>query len=162
MKKAGIAVLVVMLALSQATQAEENAHRKLAEELMVIMDVQKNIEQMFQQIKQMQMNQFKNMNLSQEATARAQSLVDRIMTLISREMSWDNLKDEYIHLYVSVFTQDELQGLVEFYKSPLGRKFLAKMPALMQESIQLAQARVRKITPEIQRITEEIQSLSKN
>jgi uncharacterized protein len=40
-----------------------------------------------------------------------------------------------VPIYDKHFEADELEALLAFYESPAGRKLLAKMPAVMQESV---------------------------
>ncbi len=45
------------------------------------------------------------------------------------------LVDRVVPIYDKYFTGEELKGLIAFYQSPLGRKVIAAMPLLMQESM---------------------------
>jgi len=71
-------------------------------------------------------------------------------------------------LYDKFFTEDELKGLLSFYKSPVGQKSIVVMPALMQESMQRASEMILpKIEPIITEVLEEekqrwIKSTKKN
>jgi hypothetical protein len=46
-------------------------------------------------------------------------------------------KEMIIPLYDKYFTLDDLRGLSAFYASPLGKKAITVMPALMQEGMQV-------------------------
>ena len=45
-----------------------------------------------------------------------------------------SIHDELVLIYAKHFTRDELTKLIDFYKTPLGRKALTEMPAISQES----------------------------
>ena len=49
-----------------------------------------------------------------------------------------------------MFTEDELQDLIDFYKSPLGQKMLKKQPELMKATMQKMQVEMSKVMPKIQ------------
>ena len=49
-----------------------------------------------------------------------------------------------------MFTEEELQGLIDFYKSPVGNKFLEKQPELMAATMNRMQTEMAKIMPKIQ------------
>lgn len=51
-------------------------------------------------------------------------------------MKADEILDQLVPVYAKRFTMAELQELIVFYSSPTGKKFLANMPDIMQESIQ--------------------------
>ncbi|MDG5497122.1 DUF2059 domain-containing protein [Niveispirillum sp. BGYR6] len=48
-------------------------------------------------------------------------------------------------LYASNFTVDEMDQIITFYRTPVGRKSLQQMPQIMQQSMALGQAWASKI-----------------
>lgn len=61
---------------------------------------------------------------------------------MKEEMSWATLKPLYVQLYQESFTQEEVDGLVAFYRSPAGAALTDKMPLVMQKTMVLVQSRV--------------------
>jgi TonB family protein len=53
------------------------------------------------------------------------------------------------------FTDEELDALLVFYRSPAGQSMVEKLPALTAQSFQLAQARVTAILPQIQQMAQD-------
>ena len=51
----------------------------------------------------------------------------------------EQLLTAMIPAYQHHFTSDEVEGLIKFYKSPLGQKLVAQMPATMTEAAQSGQ-----------------------
>jgi hypothetical protein len=49
------------------------------------------------------------------------------------------LMDQIAGLYAAELTLDELNGIVGFYKSPIGAKFAAVQPGIMRQSMVLGQ-----------------------
>jgi hypothetical protein len=45
--------------------------------------------------------------------------------------------------------------MLQFYKSPSGKAVIAKMPAVMQSSLQAAQARLASLMPKLKQLQEE-------
>lgn len=155
MKRMYVLVIVLSLILVQGAWTGEDTHRELAEKLLLLMDAQKNIEQSFEMVKQMQMTQLKRMKLPGGATDKAQAVQQKIMDFLAKEMSWDKLKDDYISIYAETFTEEELKGLIEFYKSPVGQKFIQKTPELMKRSMEITQKQMADIMPKIREIMKE-------
>jgi hypothetical protein len=58
------------------------------------------------------------------------------------------LQDSLALLYATRFTVDDLQGLIAFYESPLGRRFVAQHPVLVEESSAMSQRWARSMTDE--------------
>ena len=74
------------------------------------------------------------------------------------DVFWDVMKkkfqtDEFISMYIPIykkhFAHDEIKELIKFYESPIGRKMVEKMPAIMQESTAIGQQWGEKIGAEI-------------
>ena len=61
----------------------------------------------------------------------------------------DELLGKMVPLYAARFTEAELDELLAFYRSPIGRKTTEAMPALMQESMELAATEAQSSVPEI-------------
>ncbi|MDY7022719.1 MAG: DUF2059 domain-containing protein [Cyanobacteriota bacterium] len=72
------------------------------------------------------------------------------------------VEEVYYPLYDKYFTEDDLRVLIDFYKSPTGRKTIEVMPQLLQESIQrtteVIGSTVTRIMQEI--IAEELQRIN--
>lgn len=81
--------------------------------------------------------------------------IDRVRSELrawwSELFSWDEMRNVYADLYMAVFSEQELRELVEFYRSPIGRKLITRMPELMQRSMQASMERVQRLMPEFQR-----------
>lgn len=61
----------------------------------------------------------------------------------------DDFVDLIAPVYAKHFTHDEIISLRNFYKTPLGQKVIATMPAVMQESMALGGAWGQKLGEEI-------------
>lgn len=61
----------------------------------------------------------------------------------------------YAPVYARNFTEAEIDGMVEFYSSPLGRRMVEQMPAVMRDGMAAAQEQIQ------QRAAEAVQALQK-
>lgn len=150
--------LVVMLCVSVLTSpafAEGGERMKLAEELLGLMKFERNIEKSFEAARQMQLAQVRSMTLSAFDAAAAREVRERTMDFMQQQLSWKNLKDEFVAAYAETFSEDELKGLVAFYKSPTGRSYVDKVPMVMQKSSEITQRRMLEIAPKVQEIVRE-------
>jgi hypothetical protein len=72
----------------------------------------------------------------QTLTPERQAILDRMrtkMTTVVNEMlNWDVLQPIYVRTYQASLTQDELDGMINFYQSPAGQAYIKKMPLIMQ------------------------------
>jgi hypothetical protein len=63
------------------------------------------------------------------------------------------MKPVYVSLYAETFTPDELQGLIDFYKTPVGQKYIEKQPQLQAAIMQKSQSMMKDIMPLILKST---------
>jgi hypothetical protein len=87
--------------------------------------------------------------------------VDSLMPVLLDGMNarLDELTNEIAELYARNFSADEMRQVTAFYRTPVGQKFLEKMPALAQQSLSLGQAWGQQVAVELQ--TQMIEELRK-
>ena len=70
---------------------------------------------------------------------------------IGKEVNPEGLIELVAPIYAKYYTDDELLKLLEFYKSPLGKKVIANMPLITQDSYQIGEEWGRKIGERVER-----------
>lgn len=60
---------------------------------------------------------------------------DLFQKWIEKYLSWEIMKPRTIDLYIAAFTEAELRDLTAFYRTTTGKKALAQIPVLMQQSL---------------------------
>ena len=55
-------------------------------------------------------------------------------------------------IYRKSFSQSEMDGMLKFYKSPAGKAVIAKMPVVMQNTMQVMQGEMAEMMPKIQQL----------
>lgn len=93
------------------------------------------------------MNQYLAESLKDKKLSPTQKrLIDaapsKFTQVMREEMSWEMMRPLYIQIYQESFTQEEIDGLIAFYKSPAGSAFVEKMPVVMQKSMSVMQSRM--------------------
>ena len=63
----------------------------------------------------------------------------------------NELIDLLVPVYARHFDEEELDGLLGFYRSPLGQKLLGEMPAISAESMAVGQTYAREKAQQLQR-----------
>lgn len=97
-------------------------------------------------------------------TPEQQKAVDRIparaMEVMREEFSWAKLKPMFVQVYQETLTQEDVDGLLAFYRSPAGRTMIEKMPAVMQRTSAIMQAQLPALVGKLQAaIAEELQAV---
>jgi hypothetical protein len=131
-------------------------HRALAEELIKITEGDMVMEKMKAQVTMIFQQITAQMNIQEADKPKLEKYSKRFDTILKEDMAWGKVKDQYLDLYTSVFTEEETKGLVDFYKSDLGKKVTAKMPELMQQSMTVARTYMQGVVPKLEELTEEM------
>lgn len=79
----------------------------------------------------------------------------KMIRIITDSMQWDQMEPMFIDIYKQIFTQAEIDGMLAFYKTETGQALIAKMPLVMQYSMQVVQARAASIMPQVQQLQRE-------
>jgi len=56
---------------------------------------------------------------------------------MKEDLSYDKLEPEYIKIYQDTFSEEEIQGMITFYETPVGQSVITKMPLIMQNRWEL-------------------------
>jgi hypothetical protein len=57
----------------------------------------------------------------------------------NKEVDFDTIVPKMADLYKQEFSEEELNGIIAFYDTPVGQKMLTKLPALMQKGAAIGQ-----------------------
>jgi uncharacterized protein len=154
----GVALVagVVLLSIPTLALADEVSKGAKIEEMIQLTHADRMVQQIIEQMKTMSMAQFSKMEMPAGERQAADELQQKLMALLSDRLSWDKMKPAYLKLYGDTFSEDEIDGIVTFYKSPAGKAMIEKMPVLMQKSMALGQQLMGDVMPEIKRMTEEL------
>lgn len=107
-----------------------------AEELVEVMEFEQNIieggEAAFSMVEE-------NLSAEDLNEEEMQEVKDAFLVYMAKLANDPALKPKTIELYEKNFTKEELADLVVFYKTPLGKKTLSKLPAITGEIAVLSQ-----------------------
>ena len=79
----------------------------------------------------------------------------KVNELIREEMTWEKMKEPMIQVYINHFTEREIQGMIEFYKTDIGKSTIKKMPLVMQDSMGVSQKMMEGVSPKIKVLMDE-------
>ena len=109
-------------------------------------------------------------NLMQQAVVQAaqgreipdnvQKEIDRqraeMVAMMKELLDWKKLEPMYVRIYQKTFTQQELDGMLAFYKTPAGAAVIAKMPAIMQNTMDEMQGMMGPVMEKVQRLQQDV------
>jgi hypothetical protein len=92
-------------------------------------------------------------------TADEQATLDKqqakMSDILKEELSWDKVKDQYVQAYREMFSQEEIDGLIAFYQTPVGQSLMNKQPELANRTMAILQQRMAPVMQRIQKMSEE-------
>ena len=88
---------------------------------------------------------------AQGTTPRAE-----MMSTMKQLLDWSKLEPMYTRVYQKTFTQQEVDGMLAFYKTPAGQAVLSKMPTVMQNTMDEMQQLMGPVMQKIQKMQEDV------
>jgi hypothetical protein len=154
-------LLAFALPFSLSARADEASHRAKAQELMTLQD-----QRMVQQISDNIMKQVTEAaehvagpNPTPEVKAKADDVKKQAAQLVNAQLGWDSMKAGITDIYVKSFTEEQLDAIIAFYKTPAGAALLETMPAINSQVTQLGGSRMSTLRPQL---TELFQAFQKS
>ena len=77
------------------------------------------------------------------------------------DKSMDSLIDLTIPIYAKHLSHEDIKGLIQFYQTPLGKRFITNMPLMTQESMQAGQQWGQNLAMKIMQALKQNKSLPK-
>ena len=127
---------------------DAQSHRKAAENLLLVMEVDKSLPKIADQVVENQMQQNPQLAAQREVLQR----------FLTKYVHWESVKEDTITAYTQEFTEPELKKLTEFYKSPVGKKASEKMPQLAFIAGQIGLKKAQAHQAELRQMLEDQQS----
>ena len=101
------------------------------------------------------MQQMAGVSLGGDDQKRLDEFTGKAKQLVTNTMGWQALEPEYAKLYAAAYTEQQLDDLIAFYKSPTGQVMVEKTPILLKESGAIAQQNMVILIPEFQKLLKE-------
>jgi hypothetical protein len=138
-----IAVLVVMMAVAPCgARADEAAKQAKVHELLMTMHMDHTVDSMMHSIAK-QLFEVPDANRMTPAQQKlTQDFQDRALTIVSDRVGWKAVEPDYVKLYMNTYSEQEINGILAFYKSPVGQAMLTKAPQLSAGVVQIVHTRM--------------------
>jgi uncharacterized protein len=144
-------LITVALGLSPVIAlGDAQSHRRAAENLLMVMEVDKSLPKVVEQVVENQMQQNSQLASQREVLQR----------FLTKYVNWESVKEDTITAYTHAFTEPELKKLTEFYKTPVGKKANEKLPQLAFIAGQLGLRQAQAHQAELRQMLEDQKSKS--
>jgi len=156
-----IVIAIVFLFALPLAHADEASKRAKIEEMFTVLKMDSLMKQMMAQGVEQGKATVKSMMGDTPVSAADQKIMDDAMTkmvaVVADVLGWEKLKPAYVDLYASAYTEEEIDGILAFYKSSVGRALLAKTPELITKSGAIVNGRMQELGPRMQQVISDMQ-----
>jgi hypothetical protein len=150
-------ILLAVSAVTPLAFADQTSKSAKIEELLNLTNSQKMMDQQYANVETLMRTQIRQMNLTPEGEAEALRSAEKMTETLRSTLSWERLRPEFVKIYGETFSEAELDGIVQFYRSPAGQALLAKMPLLMSNTMQTVGKIVGEMMQDFRKKTQEIE-----
>lgn len=117
------------------------------------------IDSMFAQIDQMTQAMVAQASAGQAIDAESQAVIDQYIVrandIVREELNWEIVGPMMVRVYKKNFNQAEIDGLVDFYESDIGKVFVSKIPQVTQDSMQQVMGLMPPVMERLQALSQE-------
>jgi hypothetical protein len=154
-----IAAVILVLVSSLAFAADKPATDESVKALIAVTESKKLIDDMYPRLDAMMESSMKQATGTATFSPGQQKILDemraKMIAMFRDEMRWETMEPEIVAIYKQSFTEDEVRGMLKFYRSKAGKAVIAKMPMVMQGTMTMVQGQLQRMMPRMQQIQEE-------
>lgn len=138
------AALLVGLALGAQAAPPTDASLDELNEITKTRQMLDQMHTMMERVMRQQMDEsIGRAHLTPQQRLQLDGLMAECLGIMREEVGWEKMRAVMNQVYRETFTQEEVDGLIAFYRTPTGVALIEKMPAAMNRSMQLMQASMR-------------------
>ncbi len=141
-----IALLMVATCVGTVS-ADVESHKATAEKLLALVAPKEMFVESFNSAFGQQVAQFRQMGIGQE---QIEQILAASGEFVQKVVADPDLQNEMVKLYQEAYTEAEMNELLDFYATPIGKKTLEVMPMLTQKGANIGQNIAMKYQPDFQ------------
>jgi uncharacterized protein len=151
--------LLLLFAISPVVHADDSSKQAKVEELIKLTKIDQLLAQMTGQMTTRLKTMAAQQNARQKFTPAQEKLVNdyinQVQGITQGAVAWDKMKPILVQVYTETYTDQELDGILTFYRSPSGQALVAKSPQLMNRTVELVQQKMTAVQPQLQQANED-------
>ena len=155
--------LLVALALCfpLAAHADEASRRAKAEEMITILHADRAVTQVMESVMQQTSiitTQKSGGTLTPETKTALADFQKELAAVMEPQIGWKAIEPGYVQLYTDTFSEDDLDHMIAFYKSPSGALLLEKLPAINQQISHVLQTKMAALQPQMNQMLNDFEN----
>lgn len=129
-------------------------------QLLELAQAQKLVDSVMAQMDELMKQTIHQATQGREVPAKVQNDIDKrqaeVTGLTKELLDWSKLEPMYVRVYQKTFSQQEVDGMIAFYKTPAGQAVVSKMPAAMQSTMNEMQQMLVPVMQKMQRMQQDV------
>jgi uncharacterized protein len=150
--------LAAAAVLPLAARADDATRKAKAEEMLQLTQaapaMQKQLQALEERVQQLASQQAPAAGQNAEQKKITDDYLKQVQTTMDEEIGWPKLHSTIVQSYADTFTEEQLDGIIAFYKSPAGKAVLEKTPELVGKTNELVTSRIKEMQPKLAAMTE--------
>ncbi|MDE2427844.1 MAG: DUF2059 domain-containing protein [Burkholderiales bacterium] len=153
-------VLFAAALLAEPAQAAAPTEASI-KEIFVLTNTQGMLKNIDAQLVPIRKKMFEEATKNTPQTQEREQAIDRFLkktdSILKETINWDVLEPKFVDIYSQSLSQEEVDGIIAFYKSPAGQAFIKKMPVLTHNSLVMRQKMMVPMMQKMQIAVKELQ-----
>jgi len=166
MQKLTVSAALVLALVQAAAAADLPASEKSVNELLAVSGAHAILDKTVAQVDALMHQAMEQATAGQPLNPEQKQIMEEtqsgMMGLMKEQLGWDVLQPMMLEIYRKSLTQEDVDGMLKFYRSRAGQALIAKMPAIMQNTMAAMQEQMKTMMPKVRQLihesTEKIQA----
>lgn len=129
-------------------------------QLLEVAQARKLVDSIMMQMDNLMQQSMAQATKGQTVPPKVQKEIDKgrseALAMMKDLLDWSKLEPLYVRVYQKSFSQQEVDGMVAFYKTPAGQAVIGKMPAVMQNTMDEMQQMMAPVMQKIQKMQQDV------
>src|SRR3954469_12292222 len=129
-------------------------------QLLEVAQDHKLVDSVMKQMDNLMLQTIQQATRGQQSPPKVQKEIDKsqaeVVAQLKNLLDWKKLEPMYIRLYQKTFSQQEVDGMIAFYKTPSGQAVIGKMPTVMQNTMEEMQAMMAPVMQKVQKMQQDV------
>ena len=155
-----VLALTCLLTLSSVFSADAPPSEASIKQLLEAGQAHEMVDAMFAQMDAFMKQTMQQAAQGQQLSPKIQKDIEKrhneTMASVKELLDWNKLEPMYVRVYQKSFTQQEVDGMIAFYKTPIGQAVLNKMPVVLQNTMAEVQQMMQPMVQRMQRMQQEV------
>jgi len=157
-----IILLLFFLSVPINSSANQDESDILAEKFLVVTKQKdqnsKLLDMLKTQISQQINKRSKAKDLNENQRKLLKKYSNKMTNILVEELSWEKIKGNHVKIIKSIYSDEELRSLIQFFESELGKLYINKQQIAMQKLGESSQIFMQNVMSRIQALEQEMKS----